>query len=165
MQFLKTFYPNFQQTNDHSYPQPNYNSSVVLPIRNTIFLTVAMARAQEIEARRIIIGATIDDIDSFLGMAKFPDLNPKYHLALENLIERGCLSWVGPPVGIWSPARQGISKTKNLKNGFEVFGNLVYKTYSCYMNSEQHCGKCFGCAERRKVFKKAGIEDKTEYEI
>ena len=165
MQFLKVFYPNFQQTEDNLYPQPNYNPSVVLPLRNTIFLTVAMAQAQQIRASKIIIGSTIDDT-GLLGIDKFPDLNPSYLLNLEKLLERGCLPWAQSLIEIWSPARSGMTKTKNLKNGFEVFGERVFETWSCYMDDDLdkvHCGRCYGCSERQRVFKQAGIEDKTEY--
>ncbi len=164
MPFLKTAYPGFQQTADHSYPKPDYDPTVVLPLRNTIFLTIAMAYAQQIKVRKIIIGSTIDDI-SLIGMAKFPDLNPTYLLDLQYILNRGHLPSENSPVEIWSPARQGISKAKNLRNGCESFGeDLVCQTWSCFMGKERHCGLCFGCKERQKVFQKAKIVDKTLYE-
>jgi len=163
MQFLKVFYPNFQQTENNLYPKPNYNPSVVLPLRNTIFLTIAIVQARQIKARKIIIGSTLDDI-GLLGIDKFPELNPHHLLRLEELLERGCLPRAQSPVEIWSPARQGISKIKNLKNGYEIFGEKVYETWSCYLEKGDHCGQCFGCAERQRVFKQAEIKDKTKYE-
>ncbi len=166
MPFLKTAYPGFQQTAEHSYPRPDYDpSTVVLPLRNTIFLTIAMAYAQRVGAVRIILGATIDDI-SLLGMDKFPDLKPKYLLNLEHFLGEGFLPGMhSPVVEIWSPARSGMSKARNLKVGCNVFGkDLVCQTWSCYMGNERQCGRCFGCTERKRVFKQAGIADKTEYE-
>ncbi|GAF86914.1 unnamed protein product, partial [marine sediment metagenome] len=62
------------------------------------------------------------------------------------------------------PARQGMSKAKNLKNGFQAFGEKVYETWSCFLENEKQCGRCFGCVQRKEVFKQAGIEDKTKYE-
>ena len=144
IQSLKFAYPGFQQTTDHLYPQGNYNpSTVVLPLRNTIFLTIAMAYAQKVGAMRIIIGSTIDDT-SWAGIDGFPDLNPKYLLNLEHLLGGGCFPSGNLPVEIWSPARQGMSKGKNLRNGFEAFGEMVYEAYSCYSSSERHCGQCYG---------------------
>lgn len=175
MPFLKTAYPKFQQTAEHSYPKPDYDPSVVLPYRNTIFITVAMAYAQKVGARRIIIGATIDDtgLTGMLGLDKFPDLHPKYLRSLEDFLARGRLPWMNneTPVEIWSPARSGMSKAKNLKMGCEIWGdNLVCQIWSCYLGDnaglkkEKHCGRCYGCTERKQVFEKAKIEDKTEYE-
>ena len=122
-----------------------------------------MAYAQRVGAVRIILGATIDDV-SLLGMDKFPDLNPKYLLNLEHFLGEGFLPGTHLPVEIWSPARSGMSKARNLKAGFEAFGNKVYETWSCYGSSERQCGLCYGCTERKRVFKQAGIADKTEYE-
>jgi len=122
-----------------------------------------MAYAQKVGAIRIIIGSTIDDT-SLTGIGGFPDLNPKYLLNLEHLLGEGFLPGTNLPVEIWSPARQGMSKGKNLKNGFEAFGEKVYETYSCYTGSERHCGQCFGCVQRKQVFEKAKIVDKTSYE-
>ena len=119
---LKFAYPGFQQTTDYPYSPPNYSPSVVLPLRNTIFLTIAMAYAQKVGAIRIIIGSTIDDT-SLIGIDKFPDLNPKYLLNLEHLLGGGFLPGTTLPVEIWSPARQGMSKGKNLRNGFEAWGH------------------------------------------
>jgi len=164
MEFLKTAYPRFRQTENNLYPKPDYNSSVVLPLRNTIFLTIAMAYAQQTGARGITIGATTSDSDWLLGIGKFPELDSKYLLALQDLLGRGCLPREDSPVEIWSPAREGVSKGKNLRMGFEVFGNLVYETWSCFQENETQCGRCYGCSERRRVFEKAKIEDKTEYE-
>ena len=168
MQFLKTAYPEFQQTTEHSYPKTNYDFSVVLPLRNTIFITIAMAYAQKILAHRIITGATIDDLNVYIGRPKFPDLNSPYLLNLEKLLEEGrLLPWIAE---IWSPARQGMSKAKNLKLGFEAFGEKVFETWSCYLGDntglkkEKHCGRCYGCSERKRVFAKAKIVDKTKYQ-
>ena len=169
MQFLKTAYPGFQQTADYSYPKSDYDPSVVPPLRNTIFLTIAMAYAQQVKARKIIIGSTIDDT-SLIGIDKFPDLNPKYLLNLEDLLGEGFLPGTNLPVEIWSPARQGMSKAKNLRVGCEVFGEkLVCQTWSCYLGDntglkkDKHCGQCYGCVQRKQVFEKAKIIDKTEY--
>ncbi len=170
MQFLKTAYPQFQQTADHLYPKPNYDPSVVLPLRNTIFISIAMAYAKTSQAKRVTIGSTIDDSDLSLGMAKFPDLSRNYLLDMEEDLDRGCLPGMDRLVEIWSPARQGMSKAKNLRVGCEAFGEeLVCQTWSCYLGDntglkkDKHCGRCYGCSERKRVFEKAKIIDKTEY--
>ncbi len=42
----------------------------------------------------------------------------------------------------------------------------IEKTRSCYKDQEKHCGKCYpACVNRKEAFKKAGIEDKTEYDL
>jgi 7-cyano-7-deazaguanine synthase len=37
-------------------------------------------------------------------------------------------------------------------------------TWSCYQNSNKACGVCDSCRLRLNGFKKAGIQDKIEYE-
>jgi len=170
LQALKFLYPKSQQINKYGLIEPIYQPKVVLSLRNTIFLTIAIAYAKTVGAKKVIIGATTDDASPYLELPKFPDLNSSYLLNLEKLLDIGCPPWAPGPVEIWSPARSGMSKAKNLRNGFEIFGDLIFQTWSCYLGDadlggERQCGRCYGCVRRKEVFEQARIEDKTKYEI
>ena len=50
-----------------------------------------------------------------------------------------------------------------LKKGYDVFGDKIFNTWSCYKNGNMQCGKCESCNNRKAAFVEAGIEDKTHY--
>ena len=66
-------------------------------------------------------------------------------------------------IKIWSPYREGLSKSDLLKAGAKVLGDSIFKTWSCYSNKKYHCGVCESCNNRKIAFEKAGITDKTKY--
>jgi len=146
---------------------PEYHPSSVLPFRNSVFLTLASAYAKTMGAARIIIGSHTDDGENWspMGIPKNPECTKDYLMQLEELLDRGCLKWDAGRMEIWSPARTGLSKASNLKRGYDVLGELIFKTWSCWTGKDKHCGFCLSCRERKKAFKSAKIADNTEYEI
>ncbi|MEK6929682.1 MAG: 7-cyano-7-deazaguanine synthase, partial [Thermoproteota archaeon] len=66
-------------------------------------------------------------------------------------------------IKIWSPYREGLSKSDLLKIGFKALGNSIFETWSCYSSEKHHCGICESCNNRKIAFQKAGIIDKTKY--
>ena len=66
-------------------------------------------------------------------------------------------------IEIWSPYREGLSKSDLLKKGKTVLGDSIFKTWSCYSNKKLHCGVCESCNNRKMAFENAGITDKTKY--
>jgi 7-cyano-7-deazaguanine synthase len=143
-----------------------YKPNVVVPMRNVIFLAISSAYALTIGANVIIYGAQLDDISKTdSGDPLYPDCHPDTTIAFEDLLKVAHFPVGEKKLEIWSPAREGLSKSENLRRGYEIIKDLIYETWSCYKNGERHCGKCESCINRRRTFLEAGIPDKTEYEV
>jgi len=52
-----------------------------------------------------------------------------------------------------------------LKKGYDVLGDKIFSTWSCYKNGKVQCGKCESCNNRKAAFLEAGIDDKTLYSL
>lgn len=146
---------------------PEYHPSSVLPLRNSVFLTLASAYARTMGYGRILIGTHTDDGANWspMGIPKNPEYTRDYLMQLEEILDRGCLKLDAPRIEIWSPARTGLSKASNLKRGYDALGDLIFKSWSCWLGEEKQCGVCLSCRERKRAFWDAKIADKTEYAI
>jgi len=168
MNFMKKLYGDSNAlTNEGARLAQNFNYNIVVPIRNAIFITIAAAWAISCNARLIAYGAHSEDM-------RYPDCRPEFiesiakslNLAEADRIKLGLKG----KISIWSPSLDGIGKSQLLKVGYEILGDLVFKSWSCYSNGLKipgkgivHCGKCESCINRKTAFSKAGIEDKTVY--
>ena len=137
-----------------------FEYSIVVPIRNAIFLSIASAWAFTLNASLVAYGAHTGD-------KNYPDCRPIFAKKLQNALNQGEIDGIKSNlrknIEIWSPYKQGLSKSDLLKIGLKEFGGMLFKTWSCYSNKKQHCGVCESCNNRRKAFEKAGITDKTKY--
>ncbi|MDQ5870370.1 MAG: 7-cyano-7-deazaguanine synthase [Thermoproteota archaeon] len=168
MNFMKKLYGDSNAlTNEGARLAQNFNYNIVVPIRNAIFITIAAAWAISCNARLIAYGAHSEDM-------RYPDCRPEFiesiakslNLAEADRIKLGLKG----KICIWSPSLDGIGKSQLLKVGYEILGDLVFKSWSCYSNGLKipgkgivHCGRCESCINRKTAFSKAGIEDKTVY--
>jgi 7-cyano-7-deazaguanine synthase len=168
MNFMKKLYGDSNVlTNENKRLTENFNHNIVVPIRNAIFITIAAAWAISCNARLIAYGAHSEDMH-------YPDCRPEFiksiakslNLAEEDRIKLG----LKEKISIWSPSLVGMSKSQLLKAGYEILGDLVFKSWSCYSNGLKirgkgivHCGKCESCINRKTAFSNAGIKDKTFY--
>ena len=134
--------------------------SIVVPIRNAIFLSVASAWAFTLNASLVAYGAHTGD-------KNYPDCRPIFARKLENALNQGEIDGIKSNlrknIEIWSPYKQGLAKSDLLKIGLKELGDSIFKTWSCYSSKKQHCGTCESCNNRKKAFEKAGIIDKTKY--
>ena len=137
-----------------------FEYSIVVPIRNAVFLSVASAWAFTLNASLVVYGAHTGD-------KFYPDCRPVFAKKLESAFNQGEVdginSGIRKKIEIWSPYRKGLSKSDLLKAGIKVLGDSIFKTWSCYSNKKFHCGVCESCNNRKAAFEKAGIKDKTKY--
>lgn len=142
-----------------------YAPSVVVPLRNAVFLTIAAAYAISIGAEYVIYGSHLDDVKprEDVDEPMYPDCSPTFARALESALNLGH-SMLEARIKIMSPAIEGLSKAENLRRGYEVLGDLIFKTWSCYTSGPAHCGRCESDINRHRAFIEAGIPDKTDYE-
>jgi 7-cyano-7-deazaguanine synthase len=86
----------------------------------------------------------------------FPDARPEFFRTLARAVEEG----TGLALKISAPYA-GLSKAQVIRRG-RTFP--LHLTLSCARPKGQaHCGACTKCAERKRAFKEAGVEDPTRY--
>ena len=137
-----------------------FEYSIVVPIRNAVFLSVASAWAFTLNASVVAYGAHTGD-------RHYPDCRPSFAKKLESAFNLGEIDGINSElrkkIKIWSPYREGLSKSDLLEKGVKILGDSIFKTWSCYSNKQYHCGICESCNNRKIAFHKAGILDKTRY--
>lgn len=163
--FMKDLWRGFQLTDESVEIESKYTSTVVVPIRNAVLLTIAAVYAYMIDAEKIIYGAHLDDNfprqDTYEPI--YPDCSPEFQYALQTALNLGYFRGKRR-IEIWSPARELWTKAENLRRAFNIIGDVIYSTWSCYLSGMKHCGRCESCINRHKAFIQAQIIDKTEYE-
>ena len=159
--FMKELYgdSNVLTSSKRKIPE-KFEYSIVVPIRNAVFLSIASAWAYTVNASIVVYGAHTGD-------KHYPDCRPAFAKKLETAFNQGEIDGINSGlrknIKIWSPFREKLSKSDLLKKGFKEFGDSIFKTWSCYSNKKFHCGECESCNNRKKAFEKAGITDKTKY--
>ena len=138
---------------DRTFDTPSVPSTYV-PARNTVFLSLALAWAEALGARDIVIGVNA------LDYSGYPDCRPEFIRAFEQtaaLATRagvdGARFRVHTPLIAWS-------KAQIIRRGLEL--GLDYGlTHSCYdpAASCAPCGCCDSCVLRAKGFADAGVAD------
>lgn len=137
-----------------------FDYSIVVPIRNAVFLSIASAWAFTLNASFVTYGAHTGD-------SHYPDCRPIFAKKLEAAFNQGDIDGINlglrKRIKIWSPYKEGLSKIDLIQNGLKTLGDSIFKTWSCYSSKKDHCGTCESCNNRKIAFQKAGIIDKTKY--
>jgi len=129
-----------------------------VPARNTIFLSLALAYAEVLEASLIYLGANV------LDYSGYPDCRPDYLRAFEHLARLGTRAGVmGKGIEIRAPLLQ-MTKAEIIRVGASLKVPF-HLTHSCYDPAVDGtaCGRCDSCRIRREGFRAAGISDPIAY--
>lgn len=129
-----------------------------VPARNTVFLALALAHAEVVEADAIYTGANAVDYSGY------PDCRPEFIAAFERLANLATKRAVeGHPVRIEAPIVH-LRKGEIVELG-QRLGVDFSMTVSCYDADAQGraCGRCDACRIRRAGFEEAGVADPTRY--
>jgi 7-cyano-7-deazaguanine synthase len=129
-----------------------------VPARNTVFLSLALALAEVVDADRIVIGVNAIDFSGY------PDCRPEFIAAFQALarlatkrgVEGGALTIDAPLIN--------LSKAGIIRRGRDL-GVDYSLTVSCYQADDEGraCGRCDSCRLRREGFTAAGVPDPTRY--
>ncbi len=128
--------------------------STYVPARNTVFLSLALAWAEVLEAERIVIGVNA------LDYSGYPDCRPEFIAAFEYLASLATRAGVeGRPLRLYTPL-QHLSKAGIIRLGHEL-GIDYSMTHSCYDPGPagRPCGHCDSCLLRARGFADAGFPD------
>ena len=142
---------------------PSYDKTVVVPLRNSLFLQIAMIYAYTNKFDKVVLGSHLNDITEIDGERCYPDCSPEFFKAFELAMDLGTFR-SDKTVRVESASILKMQKSDLVRLGAATLGDFIYKTWSCYTSQEKHCGNCESCNNRKKYFKLAGIKDKTEYE-
>jgi 7-cyano-7-deazaguanine synthase len=129
-----------------------FSAPIIVPFRNAIFLSAAVAYAVTVGADKIFYGAQGSD-EPF-----YPDCRKEFYEAFEKAARLGTCE----EISIEAPF-SGSNKSELIKAGAEL-GVPFEQTWSCYLDGDRHCGKCESCVNRKKAFREAGIVDPTKYQ-
>jgi 7-cyano-7-deazaguanine synthase len=130
-----------------------------VPARNTVFLSLALAWAEVLEARAIYIGVNA------LDYSGYPDCRSEFIAAFQQvatLATRAGIEGKGPVI---ETPLISMSKADIIRTG--IAAGVDYSlTVSCYQADEEGkaCGLCDSCRFRRKGFLEAGVPDPTQYQ-
>ena len=130
-----------------------------VPARNTVFLSLALAWAETINAFNIFIGVNV------LDYSGYPDCRPEYIAAFEktaNLATKAGVS--GERFKIHTPLIN-MKKSEIILNGLKL-GVDYSLTSSCYdpLKDGTPCGHCDACILRLKGFQEADAIDPLSYQ-
>jgi len=132
--------------------------STYVPARNTIFLSLALAYAEAVDASCIFIGANV------LDYSGYPDCRPEFLDAFERVARLGTKRGTdGETVQIQAPLLR-LSKTQIIQRG-RALGVPFELTHSCYdpLENGSACGQCDSCVIRLQGFRDAGLQDPAVY--
>ena len=128
--------------------------STYVPARNTIFLALALAWAEVLQAFDIVMGVNA------LDYSGYPDCRPEFVRAFELLAGLATRAGVeGARFRVHTPLI-ALSKADIIRRGCEL--GLDYSlTHSCYDPDPdgRPCGRCDSCVLRAKGFAEAGVMD------
>lgn len=140
---------------DKQIPAGHYEDasmkSTVVPFRNGIMLSYAVAIAEDRGMNAVAIGNHKGD------HSVYPDCRPDFIDSFSWATHYGTYNEIDLLAPFTTAKKQEL-----VTLGVSLCVPLEL-TWSCYEGCEIHCGKCGTCTERREAFKNAGEEDKTNY--
>ena len=123
-------------------------SAIELPGRNTLLLSTSAVFCQTHGVSDLAIGT--------VSTSKAADAKPNFLKTFEDLAKIGLHTKVKIQTPLANMKKGGIIKK---------FDDLPWDaTFSCINpQGHNHCGNCFKCGERQRVFEESGAKDPTRY--
>ncbi|XGI83977.1 7-cyano-7-deazaguanine synthase QueC [Halorutilales archaeon Cl-col2-1] len=119
-----------------------------VPMRNTVFLSIAAGVAEKKGATSIWYGPNLDDREGYA------DCRDEYADAMETALSEGTDR---ADFEVRRPVVE-YEKPEIIRRGDQL-GVPFEHTWSCYQASDEPCGVCASCEERARGFEEAGVED------
>lgn len=161
--FMKSIFGKNQLTNDSIGVENTYEKSVVVPLRNSMFLQVAYIYAVTNNFDNVILGSHLDDCVTVDNHIAFPDCQPVFFKAFQDAMWEGLLP-SDKHVKVLSASILGYHKKDLIQKAYVIDKDVLFRTWSCYKSMGKQCGVCDSCQNRKHAFKESGIIDETVYE-
>jgi 7-cyano-7-deazaguanine synthase len=130
-----------------------------VPARNTVFLALALAWAETLNACDIFIGVNA------LDYSGYPDCRPEFIEAFQHMADLATKAGVEgrQKLRIHTPLIQ-LHKSEIIRRGLEL-GVDYSQTVSCYdpLVDGAACGECDACVLRLQGFAENGLSDPAKY--
>ena len=123
-----------------------------VPLRNTIFLSIAAGLAETIEADNIFIGA------NFVDYGGYPDCRKGYLEQVRHALMLGSERWTTGGHVLKIHHHENRTKEQIVIAGIANHAPFEH-TWSCYKGLERPCLHCDSCHNRTKGFMYAGVPD------
>ena len=154
-----------QLTNNDIAVEESYKGSIVVPLRNSVFTNIAYIYAVTNKYDELFLGSHLDDMKKdAAGEYMFPDSSPEFFTALNNAYDLGKRT-EDYPTKINSASLENLYKKDLIAAAHSISAEILFQSWSCYLNGEKQCGNCDSCKNRKEAFKDANINDKTNYEL
>jgi 7-cyano-7-deazaguanine synthase len=125
--------------------------SVWVPNRNGIFLNIAAAYAEALDAEIIVPGFNKEEAATFPDNSQvFLDkISDSLHYSTSNHVKAQCFT-------------TDLMKTEIVKKGeaLKLPWNLIWP---CYFSGDQWCGQCESCLRSKRAFQAAGVNVSSLY--
>jgi 7-cyano-7-deazaguanine synthase len=130
-----------------------------VPGRNLVFLSLAAAHAEVLEASVIYFGANVVDYSGY------PDCRQEFIRAVEAAIQTGTKAGMeGKHIEIRAPLLK-MTKAEIIRLG-RTLNVPFHLTHSCYDPvGSMACGQCDSCLIRKQGFAEAGVVDPIPYAV
>ena len=140
--------------------KPGEIPSTWVPQRNSIFLSLAFAYAEMVDADYVYAGMNAVDYSGY------PDCRPEFINSMEDSLNLASKRFVetGKRFELITPL-MAMQKVDIIKTGLEL-GVPYNLTWSCYKGPndlKQACSSCDSCRIRLDAFSKLGIKDPIKY--
>ncbi|MDB9841958.1 7-cyano-7-deazaguanine synthase QueC [Gammaproteobacteria bacterium] len=137
----------------HGSYQAESMQATIVPNRNMLFISYAIAQAISQEINQVWYGAHAGD--HFI----YPDCRPEFLDAM-NQVAQICHTF---PISVKAPFLN-FTKAEIVKLGLNL-GIDYSKTWTCYEGQEIACGKCGSCNERLEAFAINNTSDPLDYKF
>ncbi len=138
------FFSSALTSRQRNIPEGHYTEetqrATVVPARNLIFLSFAIARAEDLGLTEVYYAAHYND------RAIYPDCREEFVSALNDISKISTYH----SVEVHAPFIR-MTKAEIVRRGLEL-GVDYSKTWSCYAGKERPCLKCGTCIERTEAF-------------
>ncbi|MGU9977868.1 MAG: 7-cyano-7-deazaguanine synthase QueC [Candidatus Oxydemutatoraceae bacterium WSBS_2016_MAG_OTU14] len=144
----------------HGSTAENTIPNSYVPARNIIFLSLAVAWCESLDADEVKFGANQVDYSGY------PDCRGEFVEAFQHMIDCGTRRGVSARGVVIHAPLLNMSKMEIIRRGVEL-GIDYAQTVSCYDADANGCAcsKCSACVLRRAGFVSAGLPDSTRYQM